>query len=244
MYLLIWEYDSVGERSNLRTFANISLRNLYQNNHSGAAFFRIEPGTSVDNVRVFQPVVSELILNTTSEVVLSGQGLQFIAKGSRYGIELNLETAIYYQIYDSNDQPIDDPQIVIDNNGFLQVGQFAEEQTIFVKAIDAKGTLSNSVPVSIKSSNTLDIISLGFNQDMTEIVDLEIFKNFYYEGTAVCVIDVYDHNRILIDQATRNIASNIVPIREAFVVPVYYQLPADFDLQTWQLKVAIYSSIE
>ena len=243
-YMLVWKYNQNGERTELRIFDNVNLRNLYANNHSGASFFRVEPNTSVDNVRIFKPAVDNLILSTSSDVLLSGQELQFDVNGSRYGIKLNLEETVYYQIYDANGKPLNDPSITIDNNGLLKVGQFATDQDIFVHAVDGEGTLSNTIKIEIKSSSTLEILSLGFNEEFTKVIDLELAKNFYYEGSAVCIIEVYDHNQVLRDSVIRNIAGNLVPVKEPYLVPINYSLPSEFVKDTWQIKVFLVSSID
>ena len=151
MYLLLWRYDEDGQRKNLQIFSNVSRRNLNANVNQGASFIRVEPNTSIDNLRIFHPAVDHLVISAPTDLVVAGQDLQFISEGSRYGIDINVEGIVDYIILDANSEPLNDDQITIDKNGLLQVGEFVPDQSILIKAFDSEGTASDPFALAIKS---------------------------------------------------------------------------------------------
>lgn len=247
MYMLVWRYNEKGERTDLQIFSNVNRRNLNANNHQGAAFIRVEPNTSIDNVRIFRPGFDQLLLSAPTDLVLSGENLQFAVKGFRYGIELAVDGAgaVNYFVYDDKNQhPLTDPNITIDNHGLLRVGQSAKDQEINVWVTSLDGAAKDIMKIKVKSSNVFQVVSLGTNEEFTKIIDLELVKNFYVDEQAVCVIKVYDEKQNLVDVVTRNIASSLIPIKESCIIPIDYSLPSDFHQNTWQIKVAIVSSVD
>lgn len=247
MYMLVWRYNEKGERTDLQIFSNVNRRNLNANNYQGASFIRVEPNTSIDNVRIFRPEFDQLILSAPTDLVLSGENLPFEVKGFRYGIELAVDgdSAVDYVVYDEKDQhPLSNPDITIDNHGLLRVGQSANEQEINVWVTSLDGAVKDTMKIKVKSSNVFEVVSLGMNEEFNRITDLELVKNFYFNGQAVCVIKVYDEKQNLKDLVTRNIACNLVPIKEPHIIPIDYSLPSDFHQNTWQIKVAIVSSVD
>ena len=75
-------------------------------------------------------------------------------------------------------------------------------------------------------------------------MDIEIEKNFVYEDTVVCLIEIYDQDQVLQVSATRNINANLIPVKQSLKIPLNYPLPESFDNQTWQVKVSLLSSVE
>lgn len=244
MYLLLWRYNEQGERTDLRIFANVNRRNLNANVGQGASFIRLEPNTSVDNIKVFKPAVDSLTLSANSDLVIAGQELQFSVEGFRYGIALTLDQSISYQLYNASGQPLDDPNIMIDRDGVLKVAAFVPDQEIVVKAVDIGGAVSNPVPVTIKSNSILQIVSAGFNEERTKLVDLEVIKNFAYDGPAALVIEIYDSSGSLSETVIRPLAVENIPIKESYLLPVDYTLPSQFDHDQWRIAVTVFSSFD
>lgn len=243
--MLVWAYDENGHLTDLRIYDEVNMRNLWAGNNNGASFIKVEPNTSIDNVRIFRPQVDDLVLMAPANTLLSGQELQFLAQGSRFGINLSLEGAIHYEVFDSNNEHVlGNPNITIDDRGLLQVGQFVTDQDLHVRVVNADNTLSDAMQVSIKSNFMFDITSLGLNEEQTRIADLIVVKNFYYDGSAVCVIEISDDHGVLRDTVVRNISSSSILVKEPTKVPVGYELPSDYNMRTWQIKASIVSSID
>lgn len=241
MYMLLWRYTEHGERTDLQIFTNVNRRNLNANVGQGASFIRLEPNTGVDKIRIFKPAVDVLTLSSNADLVIAGQELQFTVEGSRHGIALTLDQ-MSYQLYDGNDKPLNDPNITIDSSGVLRVADFVADQDIFVKAIDLGGTISDPVQITIKSNSALQIMSAGFNEELTKLVDIELVKNYDYDGSAVLAIEVYDQEGSLYETVTRNITADVIPIRETYIFPVDYTLPSQFNHTQWQIEARIVSS--
>lgn len=243
MYLLLWRYNEEGERTDLQVFANVNRRQLNANVGQGASFIRLEPNTSVDNVRIFQPTVDSLTLTANADLVVAGQEVEFLVEGSRHGIALALGNTVSYQLFDANGNPLADPNFTIGSDGVLRVADFVPDQELIAQAVDLGGAVSNPVTVSVKSNSALQIVSAGFNQALTKLVDVELIKSYDYDGTAVLVIEVFDPQGNLYEMVTRNIAVDLVPVKENYTMPVNYTVPEGFNPADWQLKARIVSSV-
>lgn len=52
--MTVWEYDADGNKTNEQKFENVNRRNFWGGNFSGAAFVKVNPNTSVDNVNIYK----------------------------------------------------------------------------------------------------------------------------------------------------------------------------------------------
>ncbi|MDI9420601.1 MAG: hypothetical protein GX228_04810 [Firmicutes bacterium] len=243
MYLLLWRYSEQGERTDLQIFTNVNRRQLNANVGQGASLIRLEPHTSVDNIKVFKPAADSLTLSANSDLVVAGQQLQLTVEGFRYGIPLTLQESVSYRIYDPSGALLDSPEITVDSSGVLQAAAFVPDQEVIVEAVDIGGAVSNPVRVAIKSNSILQIVSAGFNREQTQLVDLEVVKNSACDCPAVLVIEVYNPEGSLYERAYRPVDSGSIPIKEPVFLPVGYALPEQFDEQ-WQLAVRFVSSLD
>lgn len=245
MYLLIWTYDEAGERTELRTFSSVNMRNLSFNKNNGAAYIRVEPNTSVDNVKIFYPTFDELTISGSSELVMSGETVKYQAVGYRYGIELVSEGAVDFLVYDKDDTKLlNDPSLTIDSQGLLIAKPSARTQDVIVRVASFDGSVGDSVPLKVRSSSIFAIESLGIEQDFGRVIDIEVTKNIIYDGPAVCVVEVYDDTNTVQELATRDINTSLIGVKESKVLPLGLALPIEFDEDTWQIKVSIVSSVD
>ena len=156
--MIVYEYDDA-DKVLKGTFTNVNQRNMSANNNNGASHLNAHVGTSIDNVRVTMLGADTLTITCEGTEITAGNTKQFSYDATRQGAYIT-KPAVTWEVYDAaNENPLVDENITIDQNGILNVGINASEQTINVRATAASGIMS-SVEITVKA---VDISNVKFD---------------------------------------------------------------------------------
>lgn len=233
--LTIAPYNADGTLGETSRFLAVNTRN-----NEAYDGLQIEGGTVVDNVKIVVPEADNIQLSAESNSMFAGSDNQITANASRNGLPLLNYTGLTWSVLDSEDLPIIDGSITINQMGLLTVDTMAPEQTVNVVA--SSGDVSASIPITIQSSEVFKVTNLGLNEDKTKIVKMYVDKDFYYNDSVTFIIAVYSPDGILKGVSFRSgygdnyvIGSNEVNFD--------FTLPDDFDPATDTISTFVWTSL-
>ncbi|MCD8180049.1 MAG: hypothetical protein LUF26_01010 [Firmicutes bacterium] len=242
--LIVYKYDEDGNRVHPTTgevgvpyvSSDVSLRNL---DESSANHICVSAGTNVDNVLSMYVSPDTLELSLDTESVLAGATAQATTTASRKGVVFPyLSTSlISYEIYDSdNAYPLGSDKITIDSSGKITVDALADAQDVYVRVSSTSGGMSDSVKLTIKSSDIFEITSAGFEDDTYSVIKrIKVNKNFYYTDDVTFVVAVYDENGEVTAAAVKKAYGDQLSLGENKIA-INLTLPEDFDKDTDTIK--------
>lgn len=233
---MVYKYDENGDKVHPVTgvkdtpyMLTVSLRNLGE---STANHININAGTHVDNVMNMYVAPDDLKLTVDVKEVLAGGTAQAKATASRKGIDfpyLN-SNLIKYEIYDADNKfPIDDDKITVDPSGKITVDAMANPQDVYVRVLSTSGGMSDSVKLTIKSSDIFEIMTAGFDAEYSVLKRLRVKKNFYYDNDVTFVAATYGDFDAMTSVATRKAYGDALELGDENYVQLNMTLPQDFD---------------
>ena len=190
--MIVYEYDGA-DKVLKGTYTNVNQRNMSANNNNGASHLNVHVGTSIDNVRVTMLGADTLTITCEGTDITAGNTKQFSYDATRQGAYIT-KPAVTWEVYDAaNANPLEDENITIDQNGILNVGINAAEQTINVRATAASG-LTASVEINVKavdiSNVKFDLLELTADSDYVSASEpLEITATASKDGEPVELTD-------------------------------------------------------
>lgn len=156
--MIVYEYDGA-DKVLKGEYTAVNQRNMSANNSNGASHLNVHPGTSIDNVRITMLGADTLTITCEGTEITAGNTKQFSYDATRQGAYIT-KPAVTWEVYDAaNENPLEDENITIDQNGILNVGLNAAEQTINVRATAESGIMS-SVEINVKA---VDISNVKFD---------------------------------------------------------------------------------
>jgi hypothetical protein len=249
--LIVYKYVD-GKKVNPETGAEnvpyvaegISMRNLSADSANHVA---IAAGTSVDNVYCAKTTPDNITVSADKTTMFAGQSIQGSVTATRKGVAFGYISSdlIKWVVYDeSNEKPLGSDLISVDKTGKLTVDALADAQTINLRASTIDGTLYDSVEITIQSSDIFTVQTLGFNEDYSKLVELDVVKNFAYSDDVTFAVCTYDKNGTMTSIATKKLSGKtIAKSEEATAVSMDVTLPEDFDKETDTLIVYTLTSI-
>lgn len=246
----VYKYDENGNRVNPQTGEKdtpynltVSLRNLAE---SSANHININAGTNVDNVLNMYVAPDELKLTVDAKEILAGGSAQASTTASRKGIpfpKLN-SNLIKYEIYDAENQyPLASDKITISPSGKITVDAMADPQDVYVRVLSTSGGMSDSVKLTIKSSDIFEITKAGFNDDFSVLKRLTVTKNFYYDDDVTFVAATYDENGAMTSIATKKLFGDSLNVGEGNHVQMNMTMPEAFDKVNDRLNAFIVTKL-
>lgn len=252
-HLIVYKYDENGNKINPKTgtinepFVEtwIPMRNLAA---SPANHIEIQAGTSVDNVYCAKTVPDAVEISVDKNTMFAGQSIQGSVIASRKGIPFgNIGSdVVKWVIYDKNNEhPLADEKITVDSSGKLTADPLADSQELYLRVMTIDGTLYDSVKISIQSSDTFTIHTIGFNSDYSEIAEVDITKNFSFSDEVEFIVCVYDKTETVMKGVSMKkiSANNIVKGDEPVSVSLDAAMPSDFNKDEDIVYVYILTSI-
>jgi hypothetical protein len=222
----------------------ISMRNLSADSANHVA---IAAGTSVDNVYCAKTTPDNITVSADKTTMFAGQSIQGSVTATRKGVAFGYISSdlIKWVVYDeNNEKPLGSDLITVDSTGKLTVDALADAQTINLRASTIDGTLYDSVKITIQSSDIFTVQTLGFNDDYSKLVELDVVKNFAYSDSVTFAVCTYDENGTMTSISTKKMSGkNIEKSENATAVSMDVTLPEDFDKETDTLIVYTLTSI-
>ena len=254
-YLVVYAYDENGNKVNPEDPTSRDpyvkriddMRNL---SGSQANHMEIQPNTDVDNVYYLRVAPDDITVTFEKSTMFAGQTLQGKATAYRKGVPFGFVTSemIRWVVYDENDESVINPErlVTVDQAGRLTADALADAQTVHVHAQTLDGSLFDSVPIEIKSADIFNVHEIGFNEDYTEVVQLDVTKDFSYSDDVTFMVAVYDKaTGGLVSASTRKMSAKGIArsTEEAEVIvpiPMSAPMPEDFDKDNPDAKYEIW----
>lgn len=228
---------------NVPYYLTVDLRNLSEDS---ANHVNINAGTNVDNILNMYVAPDELKLTVDAKEILAGGSAQASTTASRKGVafpKLN-SNLIKYAIYDSeNRYPLESDKITIDPSGKISVDAMADPQDVYVRVSSTSGGMSDSVKITIKSSDIFEITKAGFNDDFSVLKRLTVTKNFYYDDDVTFVAATYDENGVMTSIATKKLFGDSLNVGEGNHVQMNMTMPEAFDKVNDRLNAFIVTKL-
>lgn len=249
--LIVYKYDEDGNKVHPSTgevgvpyvSSDVSLRNL---DESSANHICVNAGTNVDNVMSMYVSPDTLELSLDTESVLAGATAQATTTASRKGVVFPYlsSSLISYEIYDSdNAYPLGSDKITIDATGKITIDALADAQDVYVRVSSTSGGMSDSVKLTIKSSDIFEITSAGFEDDTYSVLKrIKVNKNFYYNDDVTFVVEVYDADGKVTAVKTKKAYGDQLSLGENKIA-VNLTLPEDFDKTTDTIKAYVVTNL-
>lgn len=251
--LIVYKYDENGKKVNPKDGTenvpfiqlDIPMRNLGQ---SAANHIQIQAGTSVDNVLTIKTVPDQIQVSLDKSAIFAGDSLQATATASRKGVSYKTLSSdlIKWSVYDSDNQyPVDPEKVKVEINasGKMTTDALVEAQTLYVRASTIDGTLFDSKPVEIQSSDIFAVNTIGFNPDYTKVVSLDITKHYYYRDDVSFVVCVYDNTESTLKSITTKKMKGKDITSGDSTITVNAELPADFNQESDVVYVYTITSV-
>ncbi|MCC8168846.1 MAG: hypothetical protein LIO59_00385 [Oscillospiraceae bacterium] len=249
--LIVYKYDEDGNKVHPSTgevgvpyvSSDVALRNL---DESSANHICVNAGTNVDNVISMYVSPDTLELSLDTESVLAGATAQATTTASRKGVVFPYlsSSLISYEIYDSdNAYPLGNDKITIDATGKITIDALADAQDVYVRVSSTSGGMSDSVKLTIKSSDIFEITSAGFEDDTYSVLKrIKVNKNFYYNDDVTFVVEVYDENGAMTAVKTKKAYGDQLSLGENKIA-INLTLPEDFDKTTDTIKAYVVTNL-
>lgn len=238
--LIVYKYvdgkrvnPETGEEGKPYVKEGVPMRNLSE---SQANHIVINPNTCVDNVYCIKTTPDKLELSLTASEMFAGQTLQGTVTATRKGVKFGYISSdlIRWVVYDAeNEAPLDTDLITVDKSGKLTVDALADAQTVYLRVQTLDGSLHDSKPVTIKTSDIFEVKTIGFNEDYSAVTQLDVNKNFAYSDSVTFMVVVYEKDTgKMVSASTRKMsAKNIARNNgedEPVAIPMNAPMPADF----------------
>lgn len=191
-HIVLEEYDENGERTNKQIFKDVS-----QRNNENTAFVNINAGTSYDNIRILQPVPTDITISTDVETVFAGGTVQAASQLLWNGLEMKAPDAsmFEYKLYDAEDRyPLESDAITVNADGLITVSAIADAQDVHIRAVAKQSGKYASAKFSVTSSDILKINQIGVTEDESKIAKIFLEKAFFYNDEITFVTEIIDEN--------------------------------------------------
>lgn len=231
----IYEYNEDGTLVLIKTAYDLNTRNSTQ-----FAKLEFQTNTYVDNVKMTEPLPTNISINTPGQYMFAGETAQYSAEATRNSLPLKDYADFEWTVLDSSKLPIIDGSITIDSTGLLTSDPMVSEQTVTVKV--SAGNASNSAEITIQSSEIFTVTNIGVNEDMTKITKLYLDKNFYWADNVSFVFAIHNADGTLKSVKTLNTFGDRL-VTGSNEIAVDYDLPNDFDPQTQTITVLVWTTV-
>lgn len=119
----------------------------------------------------------------------------------------------------------------------------ADPQDVYVRVLSTSGGMSDSVKLTIKSSDIFEITKAGFNDDFSVLKRLTVTKNFYYDDDVTFVAATYDENGVMTSIATKKLFGDSLNVGEGNHVQMNMTMPEAFDKVNDRLNAFIVTKL-
>lgn len=237
--------DFYDENGNIIPEKRKIMNDVNQRNDEATAFINMNAGTIYDNLRVLTPTPTDITISTDVTSVFAGNTVQASSELKWNGLVMRDpdSTMFEYKIYDAeNKYPLESDKITVDANGLVTIDATADAQDVYVRAIAKQSGKYASAKFTIIPSDIFAVTSLGVNEDMTKIVNLEVMKNFYYADEVTFVTGIYDENGAMKAISTKMMYGDALRTGEN-TVAIGMDIPDDFDKTKDIIKVFVVTKL-
>lgn len=198
---------------------------------TGPEHFTLLPNTSVKNIKVLQYTPDEIKISSASDTISKGSEEKLSANAIRLNESFKPEIDAYFTMNEAEG-------VTITTDGIIRVSEDAPEQNITVTA--AYNGLTDTKIFKIVSSDLFTINTIVFNQDYTNIEELEVTKNYYYRESARVIINFYDSKNTLLSSVVKNI--QCADIKSGMSsISINCPVPDGFNIETDAIDIMIYT---
>lgn len=195
----------------------LALRNLDKDQAKNINLFA---GTYVDNVVNAYVAPNNFTIQVEPNIVLAGNTAKATATAKWNMVDMpNISSdTVEFGIYDANDQyPLAGDDVTIDAEGNIKVSSLAAAQDVYVGVKAKNADNHTSVKLEIKSSDIFEVKSIGFNEDYSKLVAIDVNKLYSYDKDVTFVIAAYDKNKALKWTRVRTAYGSDIPDGESSV---------------------------
>ncbi len=237
--------DYYDENGNIDLSKRKVMLDVNQRNDENTAFINVNAGTMIDNLRILTPTPTDITISTDVTSIFAGNTVQASSELQWNGLPMrNPDATMFeYKIYDAEDKyPLENDKITVDANGLVTVDATVDAQDVYIRAIAKQSGKYASAKFTIIPSDIFAVTSLGVNEDMSKIVNVEVQKNFYYADEVTFVTGIFDENGAMKAISTKLMYGDALRTGEN-TVAIGMELPADFDKTKDTIKVFVVTKL-
>lgn len=195
--------------------------------------FTLLENTSVKNIKILQYTEDEIKISSASDSLSKGTSQKLSVNSLRLGEAFKPEVEAQFTM-DSADG------VTITNDGTVTVSKDSTATEITVTA--SFNGLTDTKTFKLVSSDLFTINSLVFNEDYTNLEEIEVTKNYYYRDSAKVIINFY-HDNTLISNTVKNIQCSDIKSGDS-CISLNCPVPDGFNVETDEIDIMIYTPSE
>ena len=199
-------------------------------------------GLVIDNFKVSLVIPDDVTLTSPGQYMFAGETAQFTATAKRAGHSLANTSGVAWSVLDSDNLPIIDGTVTIDDTGLLTVDSMAAAQTVTIEAKTASGATDSAV-MNIQVAEIFTVTNIGINEAGDKIVKLYVDKNFYYVDDVTFIVSIKDADDLLKSVKVVSSFGDRLALGENEIT-TDISLPADFDPETYKVEVLAWTNTE
>lgn len=219
-------YDAEGNNAETKEYYMILMNKMYASSGVGPEHIRVEANTVADNIKVTELRPDGLKLVSPPAAITPGSSMTITARPERQGEELDYAMQVSYSVTGEG--------VAISPDGVLTADADAPQQTVTVTA--AGGGFSDSAEIAVMTEDIFTIEGAILNEDKTVLEALTATKNYFFDGTAVFVIMVYDTNGTLSDSFIKYVPAKAIGTRTETEIAIGYTLPEGAENDTIEIR--------
>lgn len=234
----IYKYNENGV---LDENSKVTCQGIDMRNGSEYGNLEIATGTAIDNVKISLPEADNVKIIASAQYMFAGTTSQFSATATRNDLSLKNYSGIVWTVLDSENLPIIDGSVTVNEQGLVTVDAMAKPQTVVIKAETANGGY-DTFELTIQTSEMFTVKNIGVNEDGNTIVRLYVDKNFYYNDDVSFIIAVKDSNGVLKGLEIMNTFGDRLSIGSN-ELSIDFELPAGFDPETHKIETMVWTTL-